>query len=150
MTTIASPGRTTATPGLVLAVGATSALAAVGFTALGAHDWGEIAVVAGAVVVTAAVVFGFVVPRALRKESAPGTALALSIPAVLLVVPAFWSGLPMVLGAAGLLVGNAGRHARTGGATCIAAVVLGALAVAAYLVIYVGDATSGGLGFLFD
>ena len=150
MTTITSPGATTAAPGLVAAVAATSTLAAIAFTALGAHDWSEIAVIGGAVVVTAAVVFGWVVPRALRRESAGGTALALTIPAVLLVVPAFWTGVPLVLGAAGILVGNAGRHARKGAGTCIAGVVLGALAVAAYVVIYVSDAMSGGAGFLFD
>lgn len=150
MTTTTTTGPATTSRELVAAVGVGSTLLALGFTALGAHDWTEIGIVGGAVVLTAVLVYGWVVPRALRKESAGGTALALTIPAVLLVVPAFWSGLPMVLGAAGLLVGGAGRNARKGAGLCIAGVVLGALAVAAYLVIYVGDATGGGLGFLFD
>ena len=149
MTTLTTPGSTTA-PGLVPVVAATSTLAAIGFTALGAHDWTEIAVIAGAVVVTSAIVFGWVVPHALRQESAGGTALALTIPAVLLVVPAFWSGVPLVLGAAGLLVGNAGRRAPRGAGMCIAGVVLGALAVAGYVTIYVSDVMNGGAGFLFD
>jgi hypothetical protein len=149
-TTTTHPGSASTARGLVPAVAATSTLVALGFTALGAHDWSELLVVGAVIVVTAAVVFGLVVPRALRKESAGGTALALAVPAALLVVPAFWSGLPMVLGAAALLVGDHGRRARTGAGTSIAALVLGALAMLAYVAIYVGDATSGGAGFLFD
>jgi hypothetical protein len=90
------------------------------------------------------------VTRALRKDSAGGTALGLSVPAVLLLVPAFWSGLPLVLGVAGLVVGNAGRGARSGGGKCVAAVALGALACLGYVAIYVSDGLNGGAGFLFD
>jgi hypothetical protein len=130
--------------------GAVAALVGITLSTLGAHDWTEIAIEVVLIGASSALVFGVVVPRALRKESAGGTALGLSIPAALLVVPAFWSGLPLVLGVAGMVVGNAGRSARTGAGTCIAALVLGALTVIAYAFIYVGDLGSGGLGFLFD
>ncbi len=152
MTTITDSSSTSTTvyrpPVAAIAVG--SALVAVAGTAVGAHDWRELLVVMGIIAVVTALVFGLVVPRALRKESAGGTSLALSIPAVLLLLPAFWSGLPMVLGAAGLLVGNAGRRAERGAGLCIAGVVLGALAMIGYVAIYVSDASNGGLGFLFD
>lgn len=117
-------------------------------TAYGAHDWNEIALVAAVILAATGLVFGLVVPRALRKESAGGTALVLSIPALLLVLPAFWSGLPLVLGVAGALVGNAGRHARSRSSASIVALVIGALAAMAYLAIYLTEIFSGTTGFL--
>lgn len=131
---------------------------AVGCAALGiagtfftAHDWGEIAVVTGIVVIATALVFGLVVPRALRNEATGNRALALSIPAFLLTLPAFWSGLPLVLGVGGLVLGNAGRHAERQNTKAIVALVLGALAVLGYLGIYIGDGiVAGHVGFLWD
>ncbi len=149
MTTITA-NRLVASRGTVAGIGVASALVAAAGTAYGAHTWGELGVVWGAIVLATALVFGLVVPRALRKESAGGTALGLSIPALVLLVPAFWSGLPLVLGVAGFVVGNAGRKAPSGAGKCIAAVVLGALAAVGYLAIYVSDGMSGGAGFLFS
>lgn len=136
--------------GTVAGLGLATCLVATAATMYGAHDWGEIATVVAAIVIVGAVAFGLVVPRALRKESAGGTALGLSVPAILLMVPAFWSGLPLVLGVAGLVVGSAGRHAPRGAGKSIAAIVLGALAAVGYLAVYVSDAFNGGGGFLFD
>lgn len=130
--------------------GIVSALVASAATTLFAHDWGEVAFSVPFILVASGLVFGLVVPRALRKESAGGTALGLSIPAVLLTLPAFWIGLPLVLGVAGLVVGNAGRTARSGGGKCIAAVVLGAIAVLGYVAIYVMSYALGETGFLLD
>ncbi len=134
----------------IAALGAATGVVAATLALLFAHDWNEVAVVAAVLVVVTAGVYGYVVPRALRKESAGGTALGLAIPAALLAVPAFWSGLPFVLGIAAMLVGNAGRRARTGAGTCIAALVLGALTVVFYLSIYVMEGFAGNTGFLFD
>jgi hypothetical protein len=67
-------------------------------------------------VVLAAGIFGFLVPAGLRSAARPGwsgAALALGILAVLCVPVAFWSGLPLLLGTAGVLVGTAGRQAAT-------------------------------------
>ena len=150
MTTMTTSGQTTTGPGAIAGIGAGSALVAIAFTAVGAHDWTEIGVIAAVVVLATALVHGLVVPRALGRESAGGTALALSVPAAALVVPAFWSGLPLVLGVAGVVVGNHGRHARSGGFASILGMALGALAVIAYVTIYVSDAMNGGAGFLFD
>lgn len=129
---------------------AATTVAAAG-TVYGAHNWTEIVVTVSVLAVVAAFVFGYVVPRALRTESAGGTALALSIPALVLVLPAFWTGLPMVLGVAGVMVGNAGRDARSGSGKSIAGLVLGALAILGYLAVYIGDGIiAGNAGFLFD
>ena len=88
--------------------------------------------------VVAAIVFGWVVPRGMSKGS-PATALTLSVIAALLLLPAFWSMLPLLLGVGGVMVG----------AACVgfapkrayAAIGLGALTVAGYLYLYVVVAT---------
>lgn len=141
MSTLASTP--TARTSTILGLGAAVTAVAVGFTAYGAHDLTEILVVAAGLVVVAGLVYGLVLPRALARESAGGTSLALSVSALLLTVPLFWSGLPLVLGVAGAVVGNAGRSSRSGSGTCIAGLVLGTLAVIGYLTIYVVD------GFIF-
>ena len=142
-----NPSTTTRT---VAGIGLATGLIAAAGTAFGAHDWTEIIVVWGVIAVATFLVFGLVVPRALRNESAGGTALGLSVPALLLLVPAFWSGLPLVLGVAGLVVGSAGRGAPSGSGKCIAAVVLGSLATVGYFAVYISDGMSGGAGFLFS
>lgn len=149
MTTITA-SRPVTSRGAVAGTGFASALVAAAGTAFGAHDWAEIAVVWGVIAAATLLVFGLVVPRALRRESAGGTALGLSIPALVLLIPAYWSGLPLVLGVAGLVVGNAGRKTPTGAGKCIAAVALGTLAAVGYVAIYVSDGMNGGAGFLFN
>jgi hypothetical protein len=131
--------------------GLVTAITAAACSTFGAHDWTEVVVTVAVIVVAAGLVFGVVVPRALRKDSAGGTALGLSIPAALLTLPAFWTGLPLVLGVAGIIVANRGRTARSGSGQCIAALVIGALAVLGYLMIYAWDGlVAGNAGFLFD
>jgi hypothetical protein len=81
----------------------------------------------------AALLFGLVVPRALRSGSVRWGL----VPSILALVGvlAFWSGVPFVVGAAGALIAAQGRQrardngARAGGHT--AALVLGAVAMAA-------------------
>jgi hypothetical protein len=90
-------------------------------------------------IVASALLFGLVVPRALRRESAGGRGLAIGVIAVLLVVPAFWSGLPMLLGACAALIGYAGKRADTGSGKAMASLVLGLLAVIGYVAFYVLD-----------
>jgi hypothetical protein len=115
------------------------------FTVLGAHDVTEIVVCTVVAVAATIGVYGFLLPRALERQSAGGTALALSVIAAVLTLPAFWTGLPLVLGAAGALLGYVGRNAASGGGKSIAAVVLGALAAIGYLAIYVSESISGRL-----
>lgn len=131
-------------------IGAACAVVAAALTAYGAHDWGEIVVVTIVIAAVSALVFGLVVPRALRRERAGGTGLTLSILAALLVLPAFWSGLPLVLGVGGILVGDAGRNSQRRAGTSIAALAIGTLAVLAYFGTYGYEMVNGVAGFLFD
>lgn len=93
------------------------------------------------VAVLAAVVFGLVVPWALRSGRAATAGLVLSVLG-LLTVTVFWSGAPPIFAAAGIALGYLARQAaltRTSIAT--AAVVVGVLALVADLIIYITDMT---------
>lgn len=109
-----------------------------------AHDTPERVTVLVVEVVAAAVLFGLVVPRGLRRESAGRTACVLGALGLLLLVPAFWSGLPLLLGAAAALLGFAGRRAARGSGPAIAGLVLGLLTVVGYAAIYAVDALAPG------
>ncbi len=112
-------------------------------TIYGAHNLAEIITVLTIVVVVVAAVYGFLLPRKLRAPgSAGGVALALSAVAAVVLVPAFWSGLPLALGAAGVMLGYADRNAPTGSAKSVAALVIGALASIGYFAIYILDTLS--------
>jgi hypothetical protein len=72
--------------------------------------------ICGVLAVLAVGIFGFLVPAVLRGATARparacGWGLTLSILGVLAVPVAFWSGLPLLLGTAGILLGTAGRRA---------------------------------------
>ena len=130
-------------------VGIVTTLLAIGCTAVGVfyrgphddhrHSAWEFIIVTGVIIATAAFVFAFLLPRALRQESTGKSALTLSVLAVLVLLPAFWSGLPLILGVAGALLGYRGRHATHGSGRSTAAVVLGLLAAIGYLALYVFD-----------
>lgn len=120
--------RTTAAVGL-----ATWAVASV-FIVLFANDVGEMFISPAIAGVVALVLFGWVLPTQMVK-GAPGLALTLSVLAVLLTMPAFWSGLPAILGVAGAMLGAAGVSVAR--KRSYAAVGLGGLAVTAYVVLYV-------------
>ncbi len=92
--------------------------------------------------VAALVVFGVVVRRGLKRESAAWTGLVLSVLG-LLAIAAFWSGLPPVLAAGGILLGWVSRDAsRYGRVVAWAAIVIGAVAIVGDVVVYVGDIAS--------
>lgn len=122
-----------------LPVGIAASVVALGLSMYGAHDNAERIVEAAVIVVSAAVLFGVVVPRGLRHESAGGRAIVLGTLGLLLVVPAFWSGLPAQLGVAAALLGYAGKRADAGSGKAIVALVIGLLATMAYAATYVGD-----------
>jgi len=127
-------------PVAVAAVAVATAFAALGtFGDSGGNDGAtEFLVVLAIVAIGAAVVFGFVVPRGLGREAAGASALVLSILG-LLTVAVFWTGLPPILAAGGILLGWAGRNADRGRTMCRAAVAIGTLALAADVVIVLGD-----------
>ncbi len=81
--------------------------------------------------VVAAVLFFFIVPRAASSGRPAVVGLVCSILGCLFL-PVFWSGLPIVLGTAGVLLGREARTAGRGlalGATIVggAAIILGIL-----------------------
>jgi hypothetical protein len=112
------------------------------------HSSGEFFVIVGVTAAAVAVVFGLVVPRALRGNRTAGVGLGLAIGGLVLVL-AFWSGLTPPLAVGGMLLGSAarrsGRHAGVGGV----AVAIGALALVGYVAIYALDwmATNNIAGF---
>lgn len=81
--------------------------------------------------VVAAALFFFAVPRAAGSNRPAVLGLVFGILGLLLL-PAFWSGLPIVLGAAGALLGREARA--TGGGLALAAVIVGVAAVVLDLV----------------
>ena len=109
------------------------------FETMRGDSLGEVTTMDAFGVLAAALFFGLVVRRGLRHEAAPVRALVMSVLGLLLAFPAFWSGLPLVLGAGGALLGYAGKRASSRSGLCIGALVVGALAVIAYLAIYIGD-----------
>ncbi len=86
--------------------------------------------------VVAAVLFVVVVPRASRSNRPAVAGLVCSILGLLLLV-AFWSGLPIVLGTAGVLLGRMGRT--TGRGLALAAVIVGVAAIALDFLAFLGD-----------
>jgi hypothetical protein len=78
--------------------------------------------------VTVGVVFAWLLPWALHRESSGGIALALAILGTL-SAPGFWTGFPPALAAGGALLGWAGIHATKGRRLSRAAFVIGVLGV---------------------
>ena len=90
--------------------------------------------------VVAAAIFWLVVPRAARSDRPGLVGFVGSFLGLLLVLPAFWSGLPIVLGTGGALLGQvardrAGATGRRGGLG-IWALVIGIVALILDLIIF--------------
>jgi hypothetical protein len=100
------------------------------------HSAGEYLVVLAIIAVAAMVVFGVVVRRGLRKQSAAWSALVLSALGFV-AIAAFWSGLPPVLAGGGIALGWASRDAVRARWVAWAAIVVGAAAIVADLALYV-------------
>jgi hypothetical protein len=91
--------------------------------------------------VLAAIVYGFVVPRAARGIwPMARTGLILSILGLLTVI-VFWSGAPPIFAFAGILLGYFAREREPSG-LATAALLLGVLALIADVAIYIADQTS--------
>ena len=91
--------------------------------------------------VLAAIVYGFVVPRAARGIwPMARTGLILSILGLLTVI-VFWSGAPPIFAFAGLLLGYFAREREPSG-LATAAILVGVMALVADVAIYIADQTS--------
>jgi len=99
-----------------------------------AHATRQYLVVLVIILVAIAIVFGFVLPRAVGSANAARTALILSVLG-LLTVAVFWAGLTPVLAIGGIVL------ARTAGTSGLAraALIVGALALVADLAAYLAD-----------
>lgn len=109
-------------------------------TIYGADDRWEIAIVMTLIAGTLLGVYGYLLPRELGKTRPSATALVLSVAGAVLLLPAFWSGESLLLGAAGALLGYRNQKSATGAGRSAVALVLGLLASIGYLAIYVMDA----------
>jgi hypothetical protein len=91
--------------------------------------------------VLAAIVYGFVVPRAARGIwPMARTGLILSILGLLTVI-VFWSGAPPIFAFAGILLGYFAREREPSG-LATGAILLGVMALIADVAIYIADQTS--------
>ena len=127
-------------PSSVLWLAAAVFTATTALTLYGAHGRYEIPMVIIGIIISVIGVYGFLLPRKLAQPSAGGTALILSGVAAVLLVPTFWSGQSLILGAAGALLGYAGRKAPSGAGKSIAALVVGLLVCIGYFAVYLLDA----------
>jgi hypothetical protein len=101
-------------------------------------DFGDYWPVLIIIAILAAIVFGFVVPRAVRGAwPLARTGLILSILGLVTVV-AFWSGAPPIFAFPGILLGYFARQRGDSG-VATAAVIVGAVALVADIAIYIGD-----------
>jgi hypothetical protein len=135
-----SPSRSVTTLAAALGVALAGGLAAWGTFGDGGGKASDYLIVLGIIGVAAFVVFGWIVPKGLRKASAGITALVLAVLAVL-TVAAFWSGLPPVLASGAIVLGLAGWNARERAWLCRTAAVIGVFAVVADIAVYMGDMT---------
>lgn len=99
----------------------------------------ETVVVLLGIVATLIGVYGLLLPKRLAQPRTGRTALVLSVVAAVLLLPALWSGQSLILGAAGALLGRAGRDAPSGARKPEAAILIGLLASVGYLAVYVLD-----------
>ncbi len=136
------PAQRAVGPVAIAAVALAAALAALStfgdHSGNSSHDGREFLIVLAIVAVGAAVVFGFVVPRGLGREAVGTAAIILSVLG-LLTVAVFWSGLPPVFAAVGILLGWAGRNADRGRMLCRIALAIGVLALAGDVAVALGD-----------
>jgi quinol-cytochrome oxidoreductase complex cytochrome b subunit len=121
----------------IAAVALAIGVAAIANLSGGVASLGEVLILFGFVLVVATVVFGLVVPWAKNSldtatSNRPAKAgMVLSALGIITIV-AFWSGLPVILGAGGATLGQVGREraARTGrSGLSLVAMVIGMIAV---------------------
>ena len=148
MTTTQSHTATTATvAGSIIPAATLVTIASLGLDAFGIWGYGtadsnagaQMLVTSALTLAAVAVVFGVVLPRAVRSANPGRPGLVLSVLALLISVPMFWAGVAPALAVGGILAGRAGAGAPRGRRLASAAFVVGILAVIACLATYAGD-----------
>ena len=125
----------------VVAIAVSALLAAWGTFGGDGNSTGDYIFVLVIIGVLAAIVYGFVVPRAARGIwPMARTGLVLSILGLLTVI-VFWSGAPPIFAFAGLLLGYFAREREPSG-LATAAILVGVMALVADVAIYIADQTS--------
>jgi len=142
MTTLATPTTTVRPLAIIAACSYVAAMALMAFGLWGGHNTEADALpqflVLGAVLaVVAAGVFGVPVRRGLAHPPAATTTLVLGIIGALLVLPAFWSGIPLVLAVAAITLGRASR--KGGSRRVTSGLILGYLTIAGVVGLYAFD-----------
>ena len=133
------PTRRVPSPRQVRLLAAAVFVVTTALTVLDADTRQEMVVVVIGVVVSLTVVYGVLLPQKLAQPGRGGTALILSVVAAVVLLPAFWSGQSLILGAAGVVLGRADRTSTSAGKS-VAAIVLGSLACLGYFAVYALDA----------
>ena len=97
-------------------------------------------------IVVTLLVFGLVVRQSTQTQiegNSPALSGLITSISGVLTIAAFWSGLPVILGAAGALLGAEGRQRALQGAgragMAQAALILGMLSIVAAVVLFIGD-----------
>jgi hypothetical protein len=126
--------RVSTLPVALVAMAVAALLAAWGTFGEETHAAREYLVVLAIIGVAALVVFGWAVPRALHSPAVGWTAIVLGVLGLATVVT-FWTGLPPVLAGGAALLGWTERTTGRGKV----AIALGALALVADIVVYMGD-----------
>jgi hypothetical protein len=142
MTVLATPTTTVRPLVLIAASSYVAAMALMAFGLWGGHDTEADALpqflVLGAVLaLVVAGVFALPVRRGLAHPPAADATLVLGIIGALLVLPAFWSGIPFVLGVAAIALGRAARG--SGSSRASAGLILGYVTIAGVAGLYVFD-----------
>jgi Kef-type K+ transport system membrane component KefB len=126
-------------PVAIAAIAVSILLAVVGSFGAGENESaGAFLAVCAIVAVAAVAVFGFIVPRALRREATGGTGVVLAVLA-LGTVAVFWTGLPPILGAGAIVLGWVGRDSGRGRHLSRLALAIGVLALLADVGVVAGD-----------
>jgi hypothetical protein len=127
-------------------VAAVVTIVSLAFDAFGVWGYGhednagvEMLITSAFTLVAVAIVFGLVLPRALRSDIPGRAGLVLSVLGLLVSVPLFWAGIAPALAVGGIVAGRAGATAPRGRRLATAAFVVGILALIGYVGTYAGD-----------
>lgn len=113
-----------------------AALPAALATVVGGQDVGDLAFIVVLIALVTLAVFALAVPSAMRLEEPGPSVVALALSGLgLFTVLLFWSGLPVLLGVGGIVLGRTQLHVPEDRHVAVAAVRLGAAAIVLYVLL---------------